>query len=75
MLNTVKWTFIVLLFNFPCLNFYCFINRAWLDDSKLKDIKHKIVVFKSEHLKGKISKDSYNLKATKPVRERSLTML
>lgn len=41
--------------------------KAWLDDSKLKDIKHKIVVFKSEHLKGKISKDSYNLKATKPL--------
>lgn len=41
--------------------------KAWLSDTKLKYVKHKIVVFNPEHLKGKIPKDSQNLEAAKPL--------
>lgn len=41
--------------------------KEWFDDSKLKDIKHKIVIFNPEQLKGKISEDPHSVEATKPL--------
>lgn len=41
--------------------------KEWLGDSKLKDIKHKIVIFNPELLKGKISQDPHSAEATKPL--------
>lgn len=41
--------------------------KAWLEDPKLKDVRHKIVIFKPEHLKGKVSTDSKSPEATKPL--------
>lgn len=46
----------------------CFTNRLWLSKTKLKNVKHKIVIFKPELLKGKISEDPQTLEAAKPVR-------
>lgn len=46
----------------------CFTNRVWLSKTKLKNVKYKIVIFKPELLKGKISKDPQTLEAAKPVR-------
>ncbi|KAI3369466.1 hypothetical protein L3Q82_007683 [Scortum barcoo] len=41
--------------------------KEWLSKTKLKNIKHKIVIFKPELLSGKISKDPQTLEAAKPL--------
>lgn len=41
----------------------------WLSSTKLRNIKYKIVIFKTELLSGKISKDPQSLEAAKPVRQ------
>lgn len=41
--------------------------KDWLGDSKLKDIKHKMVIFDPELLKGKISHDPHSTEVTKPL--------
>ncbi|KAJ0023748.1 hypothetical protein NQD34_003647 [Periophthalmus magnuspinnatus] len=41
--------------------------NAWLGESKLKSIKHRIVIFDPELLKGKISQDSNSVEASKPL--------
>lgn len=40
----------------------------WLSSTKLKHIKYKIVIFKTELLSGKISKDPQSQEAAKVVR-------
>ena len=42
-----------------------FTNRAWLSDTKLKNINYRIVVFKPKLLSGKISKDPQTQEAAK----------
>ncbi|KAF3856076.1 hypothetical protein F7725_016799 [Dissostichus mawsoni] len=41
--------------------------NEWLTKTRLKNIKYKIVIFKPELLKGKISKDPQTLEAVKPL--------
>ncbi|XP_010755043.3 glycosyltransferase 8 domain-containing protein 1 [Larimichthys crocea] len=41
--------------------------KLWLSKTKLKNVKHKIVIFKPELLKGKISEDPQTLEAAKPL--------
>uniref|UniRef100_A0A3Q1CEQ4 Glycosyltransferase 8 domain-containing protein 1 n=1 Tax=Amphiprion ocellaris TaxID=80972 RepID=A0A3Q1CEQ4_AMPOC len=41
--------------------------KMWLSKTSLKNIKHKIVIFKPELLSGKISKDPQTLEAAKPL--------
>lgn len=41
--------------------------QEWLSDSKLKNIKHKIVIFNPEQLKGKISPDPNSVDTFKPL--------
>lgn len=41
--------------------------KVWLSKTKLKNVKHKIVILKPELLSGKISKDPHTLEATKPL--------
>uniref|UniRef100_A0A3P8SAC0 Glycosyltransferase 8 domain-containing protein 1 n=1 Tax=Amphiprion percula TaxID=161767 RepID=A0A3P8SAC0_AMPPE len=41
--------------------------KVWLSKTSLKNIKHKIVIFKPELLSGKISKDPQTLEAAKPL--------
>ncbi|KAI9521058.1 Glycosyltransferase 8 domain-containing protein 1 [Dissostichus eleginoides] len=41
--------------------------NEWLTKTRLKNVKYKIVIFKPELLKGKISKDPQTLEAVKPL--------
>lgn len=41
--------------------------KTWLSETHLKDVKHKIVTFKSELLDGKIPKDVQMMEAIKPL--------
>ncbi|KAK5872740.1 hypothetical protein PBY51_013413 [Eleginops maclovinus] len=41
--------------------------NEWLGKTRLKNVKYKIVIFKPELLKGKISKDHQKLEAVKPL--------
>ncbi|XP_018541367.1 glycosyltransferase 8 domain-containing protein 1 [Lates calcarifer] len=41
--------------------------KVWLSNTKLKNVKYKIVIFKPELLNGKISKDPQMLEVAKPL--------
>ncbi|XP_061583672.1 glycosyltransferase 8 domain-containing protein 1 [Cololabis saira] len=41
--------------------------KSWLSSTKLKNVKHKIVIFRPELLNGKISKDPKTLEAARPL--------
>uniref|UniRef100_A0A3Q3VNR1 Glycosyltransferase 8 domain-containing protein 1 n=1 Tax=Mola mola TaxID=94237 RepID=A0A3Q3VNR1_MOLML len=41
--------------------------KAWLSKTKLKNVKHKIIIFNPELLNGKISKESQSPEASKPL--------
>lgn len=41
--------------------------KMWLSETKLKNVNYKLVVFKPELLRGKMSKDPQTLEATKPL--------
>ncbi|XP_041835760.1 glycosyltransferase 8 domain-containing protein 1 [Melanotaenia boesemani] len=41
--------------------------KMWLSETHLKNVKHKIVIFKSELLNGKIPKNAQTVEATKPL--------
>ncbi|XP_056130460.1 glycosyltransferase 8 domain-containing protein 1 [Lampris incognitus] len=55
------------VFNIVTLNDTADHLKVWLSQTKLKNVKHKIIVFKPETLSSKISKDQQRLETVKPL--------